>query len=111
MRQFLRGWALNTTGLYKKEKKRLSRIIEELDMIAESRVFEVKNQSNEQIAKLLHEEEIKWYQRSKSQFILEGDNNTRYFHMLANGMYRKKRIMSLDQKRVNCKAKRPCKNT
>jgi mannosylglycoprotein endo-beta-mannosidase len=49
------------------------------------------------IASILHEEEIKWYQRSKSQFILEGDANTRYFHSVANGRHRKKLIHSLVQ--------------
>jgi hypothetical protein len=34
---------------------------------------ELKNQSNAKIASLLREEEIKWYQRSKSKFILEGE--------------------------------------
>ena len=49
------------------------------------------------MAGLLCEEEIKWYQRSKAQFILEGDANTRYFHSLANGRHRKKLIHSLIQ--------------
>jgi mannosylglycoprotein endo-beta-mannosidase len=57
----------------------------------------LKNQSNAEIARLLREEEIKWYQRSKSQFILEGDANTRYFHSVANGRHRKKLIHSLVQ--------------
>ena len=49
------------------------------------------------MAGILREEEIKWYQRSKAQFILEGDSNTRYFHSLANGRHRKKLIYSLNQ--------------
>jgi hypothetical protein len=40
---------------------------------------------------------LKWYQRLKAQFILEGDSNTRYFHGIANGRHRKKRIQSLVQ--------------
>jgi hypothetical protein len=59
--------------------------------------IELKSQSNAQIARLLREEEIKWYQRSKSQFILEGDANTRYFHNAANGRHWKKLIHSLVQ--------------
>jgi mannosylglycoprotein endo-beta-mannosidase len=51
----------------------------------------LKNKSNADI------EEIKWYQRAKSQFILDGDVNTRYFHSVANGRYRKKLIHSLIQ--------------
>jgi hypothetical protein len=68
-------------------------IIDDLEALAEV----LKSQSNAQIASLLREEELKWYQRSKSQFILEGDSNTRYFHSMANGWHRKKHIHSLVQ--------------
>jgi mannosylglycoprotein endo-beta-mannosidase len=46
---------------------------------------------------MLREEELKWYQRSKAQFILQGDSNTKYFHNVANGRHRKKCIHSLLQ--------------
>ena len=96
------GWARHTSGLLKKEKEQLSSIIDALEALAEVRLLsaqeiELKSQSNAQIAKLLREEELKWYQRSKAQFILEGDSNTRYFHSIANGRHRKKRIHSLVQ--------------
>ena len=102
LRKHLRGWARHITGLYKKEKKRLAEIIDKLDLQAENRLLsdselDEKNQANEQFARLLREEELKWYQRSKAQFILEGDNNTKYFHLLANGRHRKKYIHNLNQ--------------
>ena len=80
----------------------MSSIIDKLEAFAEVRLLstqeiELKNQSNAEIAGLLREEELKWYQRSKAQFILEGDSNTRYFHSLANGRHRKKLIHSLSQ--------------
>ena len=61
MRRFLIGWAKHTSGIYKKEKQRLSTIIDDLDKIAETRILsqqeiDMKNQSNEQIARLLQEE-------------------------------------------------------
>jgi hypothetical protein len=46
---------------------------------------------------LLREEELKWYQRSKARHLLEGDSNTKYFHLLANGRYRKSRIFQLQE--------------
>jgi hypothetical protein len=61
------------------------------------REIELKSQSNAEIARLLEEEELKWYQWSKSQFILEVDANIRYFHSVANGKHRKKRIHTLIQ--------------
>jgi hypothetical protein len=71
-----------------------------LEAIAEVRLLssdkiELKLQSNAQIAALLHEEELKWYQRSKAQFILEGNSNTRYFYGIANGHHRKKNVYNL----------------
>jgi mannosylglycoprotein endo-beta-mannosidase len=90
------------SGVLKKEKQRLSSIIDVLEALAEinplsPQLIEIKNQSNAKISCLLREEEIKWYRRSKSKFILEGDSNTRYFHSVANGRHRKKHIHSLDQ--------------
>jgi mannosylglycoprotein endo-beta-mannosidase len=59
--------------------------------------IELKSQYKAKLVGLLREEELKWYQRSKSQFLLEGDSNTRYFHSVANGRHRKKLIHSLVQ--------------
>jgi hypothetical protein len=84
----------------KKKKLRLSSIIGDLEALTEvgplsTQEIELKNQSNAKIASLLHEEKLKWYQHSKSQFILEGDLNIRYFHSVANSRHRKKHIHSL----------------
>jgi hypothetical protein len=43
---------------------------------------------------MLREEEIKWYQRAKVKELLEGDFNTKYFQLIANGNHRKSRIFS-----------------
>jgi hypothetical protein len=49
----------------------------------------LKIKSNAQLARLLKEEELKWYHRSKARFILEGDLITRYFHGISSGRHRK----------------------
>jgi hypothetical protein len=36
---------------------------------------------------MLREEEIKWYQRAKTKGLLEGDSNTKYFNLVANGKH------------------------
>jgi hypothetical protein len=102
LRKHLSGWARHINGILKQEKRKLSLIIDDLEALAEVRPLfvseiELKSQSNAQIVSLLREEELKWYQRSKSQFILKGDSNTRYFHSMANGRHRKKHIHSLVQ--------------
>jgi hypothetical protein len=53
-------------------------------------------QSCDQLAKLLREEENRYYQHAKAKDILLGDCNTKYFHMIANGRSKKKRISPLD---------------
>jgi hypothetical protein len=40
------------------------------------------SQAQDQLAKLLREEEIKLYQRAKVNDVLLGDNNMKYFQMI-----------------------------
>jgi len=44
----------------------------------------------------LREEELKWYERAKVKSLLEGDANTRFFHLVANGKHRKQHIYRLE---------------
>ena len=58
-------------------RERMCSIIDELDKIIELRPLsasesDLKRHSNEQVGRMLREEELKWYQRSKAQFILQG---------------------------------------
>ena len=97
LRQYLRGWAKNVSGTYKKEKKELLDKLDELDKKAENLLLNetelnLKHVLSERLAELLREEEVKWYQRAKVKHLLEGDANTKYFHLLANGRHRKTRI-------------------
>jgi hypothetical protein len=48
-------------------------------------------------AELLHifeEEELYWFRRSHENWLLKGDNNTVYFHRIANGKKRSKQSIS-----------------
>ena len=102
LRQFLRGWAKNISGRNKKEKMELIRKTDDLDKKAEStflsqQEIELKHKMKDRLVSLLREEEIYWYQRSKSTKLLQGDRNTKYFHLIANGKHRKTRIFQLEQ--------------
>jgi hypothetical protein len=84
IRHFLRGWAKNMNGAYKKEKQELMRKAVELDKKAETQLlsqqeWDLKQSISSRIAQLLREEEIRWFQRAKTTKILKGDSNTRYF--------------------------------
>src|SRR6266540_585751 len=102
LRWFLKGWAKNLSGKYRKEKERLLAIIDELDLKAESILLsgserEKLKDANERITRLRRDEETKWAQRAKVKHIQEGGNNTKYFHLIANGKHRKKKIFQLEQ--------------
>ena len=101
LRQHLRGWAKNVSGAYKKEKKELLDKLNELDKKVENVMLDgtelnLKYVLNERLAELLREEELKWYQRAKVKHLIQGDANTKYFHLLANGRHRKTRIFQLE---------------
>jgi hypothetical protein len=76
LRSYLRGWAKNINGLYKKERKEITNKLKELDKKAECimlspQELDVKHCLNVRIMQLLREEEIKWYQISKSNKLLQ----------------------------------------
>ena len=99
---FLRGWAKNLSGKYKQEKVKLQNIIDFLDIKAETTPLstqerEALRNANDKIASFRRDEESKWAQRAKVKYIQEGGDNTKYFHLIANGKHRKKKIFQLEQ--------------
>jgi len=48
------------------------------------------------IMEICEDEELYWFKRSHEKWLLEGDNNTEFFHRVANGRKRRKQIISLD---------------
>jgi hypothetical protein len=52
----------------------------------------VRNSLKCELMKILDEEEVYWYKRSHEKWLLKGDNNTTFFHMVANGKKRKQSI-------------------
>ena len=102
LRQFLKGWAKNLSGQYKILKEKLILLIDHLDIKAETSLLSAaeraaKKEAEEGLAKLRRDEESKWAQRAKVKHIQEGGCNTKYFHIIANGKRRKKRIFQLEQ--------------
>ena len=102
LRSFLKGWAKSLSGEYRKERDRLLNLIDVLDKKAETSVLDNADRerltaANDSLAKLRRVEEAKWAQRAKVKHIQEGGNNTKYFHLIANGKHRRKRIFQLEQ--------------
>ena len=102
LRSFLRGWAKHLSGIYKVEKERLLALIQSLDVKVETTILpaaklHAKLDAEMRLKELLREEELKWALRAKVQRVVQGDANTQFFHMIANGKHRKKRIFQLEQ--------------
>jgi hypothetical protein len=102
LRRYLRGWAKNNNGAFKMEKKEIISKLDELDKKAEGTLLaphevDLRQCLRTQLIQLLREEEVKWYQRSKTEKIIYGDSNTKYFHLVANGKHRKTRIFQLEE--------------
>lgn len=102
LRQYLRGWAKNISGTYKAEKEHLLSIIDVLDTKAEYIPLDEDERkclrdTQDSIAKLRRDEESKWTQRAKVKNIQQGGDNTKYFHLIANGRHRRKTIFQLEQ--------------
>jgi hypothetical protein len=88
-------------GTYKKEKNTFMALLQDLDKKAEidrlcDHEIDLKHYLKERLVSLLREEEIKWYERAKVKTLLEGDANTRFFHLVANGKHRKQHIYRLE---------------
>ncbi|XP_073355099.1 uncharacterized protein [Aegilops tauschii subsp. strangulata] len=102
LRSFLRGWAKHLSGVYKIEKERLLSLVQALDIKDESTILlpaelQVKSEAEKRLKELLREEELKWALRAKVRRVVQGDANTQFFHLIANGKHRKKRIFQLEQ--------------
>jgi hypothetical protein len=83
-------------GFINKEKERLLKIIDELDIKAESVPLnvserDINKKADEELAKLHRDEETKWAQRAKVKHVQEGGNKTKYFHSIAEEKHRKKK--------------------
>lgn len=94
--------AKNASGIYKVKKDRLIHLIGELDIKAKTNPLGIANsaakrEAEESLAKLLTEEELKWAQSAKDKGVTEGDSNTQFFHLIANGKHRKKGIVQIAQ--------------
>ena len=98
---FRSHWNKHVFGDVAFRKKCLLTEFLELDMREELQVLSLENRSRRTMIKadiehLASLEEISWRQKSKALFIKEGDNNTRFFHRLANSHRRTNQIRGME---------------
>jgi hypothetical protein len=96
----LKGWNINVEGRYSKLKKDLMYKIDILDKRSEvmgiSDYEILENFEMEwNLKNMMAEEGCKRKQIVRDRFINEGDENTRYFHLMVKGRKRRVKILSL----------------
>ena len=67
----------------------------EEDTILSGALLEKKTFIQTELLRIIKEEELYWHKRSNSKWLLDGDNNTEFFHRIANGRKRKNTIFSM----------------
>ena len=96
----LKGWGANVRGQSIPRKKNLVNELSELEAVEETAFLSAgqmrrRSEIQRDLLDLLAEEEEFWRQRAAETWLLKGDNNTEFFHRIANGRKRKKTIFSL----------------
>jgi hypothetical protein len=93
-------WNKEFFGNVKVRKKALLEEIQTLDDLKEERELATderdrKENATNDLAKVALMQEISWRKKSRATWLKEGDNNTRFFHCLANSHRRHNFISSL----------------
>jgi hypothetical protein len=95
----LKGWGFNISGNRKKRTKEIQEELDSMELLEEQGVLsnlQVKKKIEMMVEFLrLMEEELYWYRRCYETWLLKGDNNSEFFHRIANGSKRRQTIFSL----------------
>jgi predicted RNA-binding protein with EMAP domain len=95
----LKGWGFNISGNRKKRTKEIQEELDSMELLEEQSVLsnlQVKKKIEMMVEFLrLMEEELYWHRRCYETWLLKGDNNSEFFHRIANGSKRRQTIFSL----------------
>jgi hypothetical protein len=98
----LKGWGDNVKGHTKKYKIILQSELNNIEKLEEDDILPAmmldrKTFIQAELMRLLEEEELYWHKRANDNWLLQGDNNTNYFHKKGNGKKRKNIIFNLEK--------------
>lgn len=78
-----------------KLERRLEGTRKQLAMKVSRYYLDLERQLLEEWEEILHQEQLIWYQKSRSNFLLDGDRNTRYYHLATKIRRRSNNISAL----------------
>ncbi|GKV13733.1 hypothetical protein SLEP1_g24717 [Rubroshorea leprosula] len=90
LKEFLKGWNKEVFGNMETEFQRVAHKVDQIDMKnemmdLEDREVDQRKEGFEEIWDILRKREAIWKQKSRSEWVKLGDQNSRYFHKIANG--------------------------
>ncbi|KAK4274538.1 hypothetical protein QN277_017742 [Acacia crassicarpa] len=95
----LKSWNKELFGMVEQQKRS---IMNRLDGIQKSRAYpyseflcNLEIELQESLERILKLEEIKWFQKSRNEWIIKGDRNTRFYHLKSKARRRRNRISML----------------
>lgn len=93
----MKGWGHNLRGQLNKRRKELADELHDLEEIQplSTEMLARRGDINAALFDIYDEEEEYWQRKAGQNWLQKGDNNTTYFHRIANGRKRKNTIFSL----------------
>jgi hypothetical protein len=112
-KQYFKGLGFNLQGENRKKKENISQELMKLEQKGEEGVIslgqvERKVQLHALLLAMHEEEEMYWFKRAHEKWVHEGDNNTEYFHRIANGRKRKNSILVFTNEGEEIRGVRAC---
>ncbi|XP_071683392.1 uncharacterized protein [Lolium perenne] len=93
----LQTWSKRTVGSVNNRIEKLRKKLKKLNLRNFDNEQETRRNIEKELDKLLEQEEVYWKQRSRINWLKEGDRNTKFFHRKATWRSKKNKIEKLQQ--------------
>ena len=93
-KKFFKGWGADKFGHDRKEKEKIKNELADIETMEEQGNLDPETLDRRaelcgKLQQMLADEELFWLQQSHETWLLKGDQNTSFFHRIANGRKRK----------------------